>query len=129
MLVGVPLCNPSYAGPSSTAVTVGVVLMCVCELVNLAVHVQLRMMRPREGSTRRDPPTGPLFAFVTSPNYTAEVLGWLAFSIMTALPTAYIFTVIGFLQMKVWASDKYRNYKKSHPQYAASRTPIVPFLL
>ena len=49
--------------------------MVVAELINLLVHLQLRNMRPAEGSDARAAPRGWLFSLVSCPNYTAEVSG------------------------------------------------------
>lgn len=84
LAVGYPLCHPLFTAPAAwSQVLLGGGIMAASELVNLAVHLQLSSMRPAEGSTKRDTPGGPLFALVSCPNYTAEVLSWVGFSIMT----------------------------------------------
>ena len=70
--VAYPLCHPEYTSPDQTSVTVGAALMVVSEVVNLAVHLQFKFMR-NESVTSRNAPSGPLFALVSCPNYTAEV--------------------------------------------------------
>lgn len=42
---------------------------------------------------KRDVPSGPLFALVSCPNYTAEVLSWVGFSIMTQVRFAVLLAV------------------------------------
>lgn len=80
-------------------------------------------------------PHGALFELVSCPNYTFEVLAWTGFSIMTKTATAYLFTLLGFLQMLEWALKKHRLYKKEfdgkdgRKQYPRNRKAIVPFLL
>lgn len=84
LAVGYPLCSPSYTAPrNEMLVYAGFGLMAVCEVLNLAVHLQLRYMRPKEGSDERQPPQGGLFNLASAPNYTFEVLGWVGFSIAT----------------------------------------------
>ena len=53
------------------------------------------LVDPQEGSEVRSAPGGPLFALVSCPNYTAEVLSWVGFSIMTQVGVAYAFTALG----------------------------------
>jgi very-long-chain enoyl-CoA reductase len=111
----------------------GVAAFALCELGNLSIHLLLRNLRP-EGSKERkipypnsNPLTG-LFNLVSCPNYTYEVGSWIAFSVFTQSLPALLFTVAGFVQMKIWAAGKHRNYKKEFPNYPKNRTPIVPFL-
>lgn len=105
-------------------------LWIASQLTNFAVHYQLSTMRPAEGSTKRDAPGGPLFALVSCPNYTAEVLGWVAWSMITQVALGYAFTLAGFLQMAQWALGKHRGYAKADPAYKKlGRKAIVPFLL
>lgn len=131
----------------------------VCEVINFLVHLQFRLMRPKEGSLKRSPPKGILFSLVSCPNYTAEIMCWVAFSFATnvfvcALPRpgpqtlspalswcslcppllppapAYIFTLVGFAQMTEWALSKHRGYLRSYPEYKRfGRKAIIPFIL
>lgn len=131
LMVGYPLCHPDYTPPESTLIRMaGLMLFCVSECLNFAVHVQLRNLRPN-GSLRRPVPTGWLFEYVACPNYTYEVLGWVGFSCMTNVGAAYLFTLIGFLQMTDWALKKHRGYLKTYGDdyKRLRRKAIVPFLV
>uniref|UniRef100_M4BCI4 Uncharacterized protein n=1 Tax=Hyaloperonospora arabidopsidis (strain Emoy2) TaxID=559515 RepID=M4BCI4_HYAAE len=131
-VVGFPLCHPEYTGPTSLVqIGAGLVLMGISELLNLCVHVQLRNLRPAEGSKARPIPKGPLFAFVSCPNYTFEVLGWVGFSLFTQVAASYVFTAVGLLQMADWALKKHGGYLKSYgDEYKKlRRKAIVPFVL
>ncbi|CAH0476154.1 unnamed protein product [Peronospora belbahrii] len=131
-VVGYPLCHPLYTGPSSQLqIQAGLVLMGISELLNLCVHVQLRNLRPAEGSKERPIPKGPLFALVSCPNYTFEVLGWVGFALFTQVAASYVFTVVGFLQMTDWALKKHRGYLKTYGDdyKKLRRHAIIPFIL
>ncbi|CEG42382.1 3-oxo-5-alpha-steroid 4 [Plasmopara halstedii] len=131
-VVGYPLCHPLYTSPSSiTQITIGVMLMVISEILNFCVHVQLRNMRPAEGSKERPIPKGFLFALVSCPNYTFEVLGWVGFSLFTQVAASYVFTLVGFVQMADWALKKHRGYLKAYgDEYKKlRRKAIIPFLL
>lgn len=84
----------------------------------------------QEGSQDRRPPSGPLFSLVSCPNYTAEVLSWVGFSIATQVALSYAFTIVGFAQMAQWALGKHIGYVKADESYKRlGRKAIVPFLL
>jgi hypothetical protein len=51
-------------------------------------------------------PRGLLWDYVTCPNYTFEILAWISFSVMTSTAAAYLFALVGFLQMLLWAKQK-----------------------
>ena len=128
-IVGLVLCHPQYTpNPNPLAVQVGLAIFVVSELLNGAVHLQLAGMRPAEGSDERKPPTGGLFALCSCPNYFFEVLGWVGFSVMTNIPFAWAFTLVGFLQMWQWANGKHRGYVKQDASLR-KRAAIIPFLL
>jgi very-long-chain enoyl-CoA reductase len=131
-VVGYPLAHPDYHGPTSQLqIQLGLGLFAVSEFLNFLVHVQLRNMRPAEGSKVRPVPKGPLFALVSCPNYTFEVLGWVGFSLFTQIFFSYLFTLVGFLQMTDWALKKHRGYIKSDGDAYKKlrRKAIVPFVI
>lgn len=165
------LCHPDYTDADPLHFQIGLAIMggalpaptsapplphlatAVCEVINFLVHLQFRMMRPKEGSLKRSPPKGILFSLVSCPNYTAEVLCWVGFSFATNVficappppawhsrprltvhapnpAPAYIFTLVGFAQMTEWALSKHRGYLRSYPEYKRfGRKAIIPFIL
>lgn len=132
LVVGYPLCHPDYTAPTSELqVQLGLALFAVSEFLNFCVHVQLRNLRPAEGSKERPIPKGPLFALVSCPNYTFEVLGWVGFSLVTQIFFSYVFTLFGFIQMTEWAIKKHRGYVKSYGDAYKKlrRKAIVPFAI
>jgi len=129
-VIGYPLCSPTFTPPSEVQVYVGLAIFVLSEIGNLICHLMLSNMRPSEGSQQRSIPRGFLFDFVACPNYTFEVSSWVGFSIMTQLPFAYLFTLVGFLQMADWAQKKHKQYKVTYDtEYTKlRRKAIVPFL-
>uniref|UniRef100_A0A3Q3BZT6 Very-long-chain enoyl-CoA reductase-like n=1 Tax=Haplochromis burtoni TaxID=8153 RepID=A0A3Q3BZT6_HAPBU len=70
-----------------------------------------------------------LFFFVSCPNYTYEVGAWVSFSIMTqCLPVAF-YTLLGFIQMTIWAKGKHRAYIREFKDYPSLRVAIIPLIL
>ena len=129
-VIGYPLSSPGYVPPSETQVHIGLAIFALSEIGNLICHLMLSSLRPAEGSQKRTIPTGFLFNYVACPNYTFEVLSWVGFSILTNLPFAYLFTLLGFLQMADWAQKKHKGYKKTYDKEYTSlkRKAIIPFL-
>ena len=129
--VGYPLCHPAFTAPGRTQVLVGAAGWVLSQLTNFAVHAQLAGMRGSEGDNARAPPGGPLFSLVTSPNYTAEVAGWVSWSVLSQIGGAYAFTLFGLLQMTDWSLKKYKDYKKTDEGklYAKGRKSIIPFII
>uniref|UniRef100_A0A673I9P6 Very-long-chain enoyl-CoA reductase n=1 Tax=Sinocyclocheilus rhinocerous TaxID=307959 RepID=A0A673I9P6_9TELE len=67
-----------------------------------------------------------LFYFVSCPNYTYEVGAWVGLSIMTQLA---LFTLVGFIQMTIWAKGKHKNYTREFKDYPNLRISILLFIL
>lgn len=131
-VIGYPLCHPLYQSPSNQhQIHFGLFLFLISELLNFAVHLQFRFMRPKDGCHKRPIPKGPLFALVSCPNYTFEVLGWVGFSIMTQLFFSYVFTLAGLFLMTQWALKKHHNYIKTYGmEYKIlGRRAIIPLVV
>jgi very-long-chain enoyl-CoA reductase len=129
-VIGYPLSSPSYVAPAEMQVNIGLGIFALSEIGNLICHLMLSNLRPAEGSQKRTIPSGFLFDFVACPNYTFEVFSWVGFSILTNIPYAYLFTLVGFLQMADWAQKKHKGYKKTYDKEYTKlkRKAIIPFL-
>ncbi|XP_033367436.1 very-long-chain enoyl-CoA reductase-like [Parus major] len=105
-----------------------------CQLGNFSIHVALRNLRPAGSKTRKIPyptrnPFTWLFLLVSCPNYTYEVGSWIGFTIMTQCLPVALFSLVGFVQMAIWAQGKHRSYLREFRDYPPLRSPIIPFLL
>lgn len=58
-------------------------------------------------------PKGFLFEYVTCPNYSAEIAGWVLFTIATQTAAAGIFTLVGAGQMLQWAMGKHARLRRT----------------
>jgi very-long-chain enoyl-CoA reductase len=80
-------------------------------------------------------PRGFLFELVSCPNYTFEILAWLAFSLMTGSLPSLLFCLAGAAQMYQWAKQKHVRYIKDfdgvegRDLYPRSRKVLFPYLL
>jgi len=129
--IGYPLCSVSFNAPDSTFVHAGLAIFVLSELGNLYCHVKLSLMRPAEGSKKREIPKGFMFDLVACPNYFFELMSWVGFSMMTFVPASVVFTLAGFYQMSEWALKKHSEYKKTYgKEYEGlKRKALVPFIL
>jgi len=128
--------HPLYTRPtfSPWQVWLGLAGFIIGELGNFSIHLLLRNLRPAGTKERKIPypdanPLTLLYNYVSCPNYTYEVMSWTSFIIMTQCLPVALFTLAGFIQMRVWAIDKHRQYKKEFgASYPKGRMPIIPFL-
>ena len=132
--VAYPLTHSQFTAPEKNQVLFGVALWIASQATNFAVHAQLSGMRKEEGDKDRQPPKGFLFSLVSCPNYTAEVLGWVAWTTLTQIFMSGFFTLAGLIQMTEWALSKHRGYISSATTDEAkkkikSKKAIIPFVI
>ncbi|KAG7268016.1 hypothetical protein CRUP_022523 [Coryphaenoides rupestris] len=106
----------------------------LCEVGNFSIHLTLNSLRGEGTKYRRFPvpnknPFTWLFFFVSCPNYTYEVGAWLGFSIMTQCLPVALYTLLGFIQMSIWARGKHRAYTREFKAYPGLRMSIIPLVL
>ncbi|KAL7404786.1 hypothetical protein ABVT39_019006 [Epinephelus coioides] len=127
-----PLYTPPIYGEQQ--IRLALIIFLFCQIGNFSIHIALRNLRPPGSKTRKIPyptknPFTWIFLLVSCPNYTYELGSWLGFTLMTqCLPVAF-FTLVGFIQMTVWAKGKHRSYLKEFRDYPPLRSPILPFIL
>ncbi|RXN03933.1 very-long-chain enoyl- reductase-like protein [Labeo rohita] len=118
-----PLYTPPYYGEKQ-----------FCQLGSFSIHMALRNLKLPGCKIKKIPyptknPFTWIFALVSCPNYTYELGSWLGFTLMTQCVPVLFFTVVGFIQMTVWAKGKHRSYLKEFKEYPTLRSPILPFIL
>ena len=126
--------HPLYTMPSSYGRRMfGVGLFIVCELLNLKSHMDLRNLRPA-GTRIRRIPTGALFSLISCPNYLFEILSWVGFTLASQSVPSAVFTVVGAVQMTLWAIQKHKRYRREfngqdgHEMYPRNRKILIPFI-
>jgi very-long-chain enoyl-CoA reductase len=95
---------------------------------NYVTHCTLRDLRP-PGSKERRIPYGYGFDWVSCPNYTFEILGWMCYSLLVQHWSAWFFTIVGGVQMYFWAVKKHKRYRKEFKEYPVNRKVLIPGLL
>ncbi|KAJ3210573.1 3-oxo-5a-steroid 4- dehydrogenase [Entophlyctis luteolus] len=132
LMLAYPIYRPGYIGllriPESWIYS-ALGLFIYAECSNFVTHKILSDLRPA-GSRARKIPFGYGFNFVSCPNYTYEILGWIAVTLISGSVFSLLFTIVGAGQMYVWAVKKHQRYLKEFgDKYPKNRKIIVPFLL
>ncbi|XP_048027231.1 very-long-chain enoyl-CoA reductase [Megalobrama amblycephala] len=127
-----PLYTPPYYGEKQVKAALGIFLFC--QLGSFSIHMALRSLKLSGPKNKKIPyptknPFTWIFVLVSCPNYTYELGSWLGFTLMTQCVPVLFFTVVGFIQMTVWAKGKHRSYLKEFKEYPTLRSPILPFIL
>ncbi|WIA37350.1 hypothetical protein OEZ86_014279 [Tetradesmus obliquus] len=103
--------HPAYTAPDETLSLVCFALAMVCQFANFRCHTILSNLRA-PGETAYKIPSGFLFNYITCANYTAEIWGWILFTIGTHTIAAGLFTAAGAFQMAEWARGKHKRLQK-----------------
>uniref|UniRef100_A0A8C5FGF3 Trans-2,3-enoyl-CoA reductase n=1 Tax=Gadus morhua TaxID=8049 RepID=A0A8C5FGF3_GADMO len=127
-----PLYTPAFYGQQQ--VKSGLYTFLFCQLGNFSTHVVLRNVKTPGSKVKKIPyptknPFTWIFALVSCPNYTYELGTWLGFTVMTQCVPVAFFTIVGFVQMTIWAKGKHRGYVKEFRDYPTLRSSIIPFIL
>ncbi|XP_075994205.1 very-long-chain enoyl-CoA reductase [Genypterus blacodes] len=128
--------HPLYTPPTygDLQVNYALLIFMMCELGNFSIHLSLNTLKGDGTKIRKFPnpsknPFTWLFFFVSCPNYTYEVGAWVSFSIMTQCLPVALYTLLGFIQMSIWARGKHRTYSREFRDYPGLRMAIIPLIL
>uniref|UniRef100_A0A7N9AKN9 Very-long-chain enoyl-CoA reductase n=1 Tax=Mastacembelus armatus TaxID=205130 RepID=A0A7N9AKN9_9TELE len=114
-----PLYTPPMYGEQQ--IRLALIIFLFCQIGNFSIHIALRNLRPPGSKTRKIP-------YPTKNPFTWIFLLFSLCEINMCLPVAF-FTLVGFIQMTVWAKGKHRSYLKEFRDYPPLRSPILPFIL
>lgn len=99
----------------------------ISEINNFHCHLLLRNIRVKSKNTFKIP-KGNLFNYIYCANYFWEVCSWVFFSLISGFYCCYIFTLIGFLVMLLWALEKKRKYLAVLNGSKKTKA-IIPFII
>jgi very-long-chain enoyl-CoA reductase len=130
LFIAYPLYHPLYTNTMPHWVLVAAAaVFFLGELGNLWAHIKLRNLR-RPGTRDRNIPRGGLFELVSCANYTYELVAWAGFCVFSQVLTAWLFWLVSFGQIAVWALKKHKRYREEFgKEYPRGRKALVPFLL
>ncbi|KAI1079845.1 synaptic glycoprotein SC2 [Whalleya microplaca] len=107
----------------------GLVCFLLGASLNTYIHLIQRSLRPA-GTTVRQIPSGPGFAWVTCPNYMFETLSWVGILLVSRSLAVVVFMVVALTQMKLWANKKERRYRREFSgAYVPKKFGIIPGIL
>ncbi|XP_058274708.1 trans-2,3-enoyl-CoA reductase-like 2b isoform X1 [Hemibagrus wyckioides] len=128
--------HPLYTTPMYGKIQIytSLITFLVCECGNFSIHLTLNRLSCNGSKPMQIPypsknPFTWLFFFVTCPNYTYELGSWISFTVMTQCVPVAVFTVIGFVQMTIWARGKHKTYIQEFREYPELRSAIIPLFL
>ena len=74
-------------------------------------------------------PRGPLFRWLSCPNYFGEIVEWTGFALATWSPGGLLFALWTAANLVPRGIHHHRWYRASFPDYPPSRRAVLPFLL
>ena len=99
--------------PPFTAVSAGLcVVWLAAQIMNLKCHQYLAGLRTQPDSRAYELPTWGPFRYVACPNYTFEIIAWVAFTCLARSYASFGFTMVGAIQMSIWARKKHRRNRQ-----------------
>ncbi|MCJ8745317.1 hypothetical protein PDJAM_G00129020 [Pangasius djambal] len=128
--------HPLYTTPmyGKFQIYTSLITFLICECGNFSIHLALNQLRCNGSRPMQIPypsknPFTWLFFFVSCPNYTYELGSWISFTVMTQCVPVAVFTLIGFVQMTIWARGKHKTYIQEFRDYPELRGAIIPLFL
>jgi hypothetical protein len=117
----------SLAWLATPQFVVGVLLFFLGFCVHVLADFELRRLRRTSGG-ERVLPRGPLFRFVSCPNYLGECVEWTGFALATWSPGGLLFAFWTAANLVPRAFHHHRWYRAKFPDYPPARRAVVPFL-
>jgi protein-S-isoprenylcysteine O-methyltransferase Ste14 len=106
----------------------GTVLFFSGFYVHVLADRELHRLRRASGG-ERVLPRGPLFLFVSCPNYLGEIIEWTGFALATWSPGGLLFALWTAANLVPRALHHHRWYREKFPDYPPARRAVLPFLL
>lgn len=96
--------------------------------INLYSDYVIRHLR-KPGDTKHYLPDKGLYQYVTSANYSGELVEWIGFAVLTASPAAWVFVWWTFANLVPRADAIYKHYREEFGNEAVGkRKRIIPFI-
>ncbi len=71
-------------------------------------------------------PRGPLYRWISCPNYAAEILEWCGWALATWSLAGVAFAIYTFANLAPRALDHHRWYREKFPDYPSERRALIP---
>jgi 3-oxo-5-alpha-steroid 4-dehydrogenase 1 len=107
---------------------VGLLLFVVGLATNQwADRILFQLRRPGETAYRI--PEGPLFRYISCPNYLGEIIEWIGFAVASDTLAGLSFAIWTVANLLPRALAHHRFYRETFPDYPESRRALIPFVL
>ncbi len=106
---------------------IGVTMFMVGFAINRHSDAILRNLR-KPGETGYKIPQGGMYRWVSSPNYTGELLEWAGWAVATWSLPGLAFAVWSFSNLTPRALFNHQWYQEKFPNYPKERKALIPFL-
>ena len=113
---------------TSVPFLVGVVLFVAGFLVHVLADRELRRLRRQSGGAYAVP-RGPLFRWVSCPNYLGEMIEWTGWAIATLSWPGLVFALWTAANLVPRALQHHAWYRATFADYPPARRAIIPFVL
>ncbi len=74
-------------------------------------------------------PSGPLYRWVSCPNYLGEIIQWTGWAVMTLSPAGWVFLLWTIANLLPRAISHHRWYRANFAEYPQSRRALIPTIL
>lgn len=124
---------PGYRLNGFPLLHAGLMFFLIGEWGNFYSHLIMRRLRSG-GSKEKHVPHGFLFERVSCPHYFFEITAWLGYSMVTGVPAAIAFTLVGAVILTMWARQRHMAYRETfdgaggRAYYPPGRKIIFPYL-
>ena len=108
-------------------IVIGVSLFFVGLAINLHSDTVLIHLR-KPGETGYKIPTGGAYRWLTSPNYSGELLEWLGWAIAVQSAAGWAFFVFTAANLVPRAMTNHKWYRETFADYPKTRRRLIPFL-
>jgi hypothetical protein len=106
----------------------GALLFCGGFAVHVLADRELRRLRAAAQGAYVVP-HGPLFRWLSCPNYFGEIVEWTGFALATWSPGGFVFALWTAANLVPRAIHHHRWYQQQFTDYPPARRAIIPFLL
>lgn len=117
----------------------GIILFWIGEAGNCAAHLRLRDIRKEKSSLKSAPsgrviPGGKMFALVSCPHYSAEILSWLGFAMASMVMASVGLLAATVLVLVIMSMEHHQRYlkdfdgKDGRELYPRNRKALIPYI-
>ena len=106
----------------------GIIILVIGFVINRAADTQLICLRKNNKDDSYSIPKGPLFYFISQPNYLGEMIEWLGWTILTWSLAGLVWLFFVSSTQIPRARSNHQWYKREFDNYPKRRKALIPFI-